>query len=150
MVHLDNIFWWSYMLYEKSGVTRILQCSQRNGKLPLPWWKKGLLPDDSHIWSQVSIYQVFNTKMFISPITTPKIIIYQKTEHCIRFILERFFHRDNISLGSVQKWVKCDYIFSTLPITSGCLHITQYFGRLLSPSTIYVLGLHWSKLRRKI
>ena len=40
IIHLDDIFWWSYMLYEKLGVKIILQFYQRNGKLPLPWWKQ--------------------------------------------------------------------------------------------------------------
>ena len=37
-------FWWSYMLYKKLGITRILLFSQWNGKLPLPRWKQGNYP----------------------------------------------------------------------------------------------------------
>ena len=44
MVYLDSIFWLLYMLYKKLGVTRIIQFSQRNGKLSLPRIKQGYYP----------------------------------------------------------------------------------------------------------
>ena len=44
MLHLDNIFHHHICYTKKSGVTRILQLSQYNGRLPLPQRKQGNYP----------------------------------------------------------------------------------------------------------
>ena len=44
MVQLENIFHDRICYTEKLGVPRILQSSQRNVKLPLPWQKQSNYP----------------------------------------------------------------------------------------------------------
>ena len=41
LVHLDNIYSWSYMLYKNWGSREFSRFSQRNVKLTLPRWKQG-------------------------------------------------------------------------------------------------------------
>ena len=40
LVHLDNIFSWSYMLYKNLGWWEFSKFSQRNSKFPLSWLKQ--------------------------------------------------------------------------------------------------------------
>ena len=46
---------------KKLGATRILQLSQGNGKLPLPWWRQGIYPVIT-IYGNIYIDLVYHTQ----------------------------------------------------------------------------------------
>ena len=98
MVHLDNIFWWSYMLYEKLGVSIILQFSQRNGKLPLTQWKQGNYP-------LITIYDGGGW---------PSRRIFPEAKYPYRILSLDFFDGDNLILTSVSNRL-CLISFSATP-----------------------------------